>query len=469
MRRFALLVVALFALLASAFGQAPSRIRVGDELTVYVYGSKDLSGPYTVQTDGAVYLPRVGRIVVSGLTASQAQARLLVGLKKFLLDPTATVSLSRQRGNSVYVVGGKESVIPISGETDLRQVYAAAQIEGDPDLLQISVFRNGRQIAAMSASDLTSGKRGLFTGPLSANDTVVIAPKPYIRVYVTGTVTKAGQVRLNEGDDVYRAIAAAGEITPPPAGETEYQRSDYVITVRRGDEDIRVPAVPRPNQPALRLQSGDTVNVRPPMLVRVTFTGLARNPGEKRYREGTTLGTAVGAEGGAAPATTTNGIEEPAGSLRNVILFHNGEASFHDLSPTANGGKTVASPLLNDGDVVYIPRNDRRLYVLGNVTKPGTVTMQDNRTYRLADAVAAGGGTSENGTLTRVTLARPGPDGKLVAKTYRLDKFVKSGDESVNPVLRPDDVVYVDSTRRVESQTVISAISAALLLNNLRL
>ena len=77
MRRFALILFALLALVGLSVGQstAPSRIRVYDELRVYVYGNKDVSGDFSVQTDGAIYVPRLGRIVVNGLTAPKRHRR----------------------------------------------------------------------------------------------------------------------------------------------------------------------------------------------------------------------------------------------------------------------------------------------------------------------------------------------------------------------------------------------------------
>ena len=476
MRRFVLLLATLLVLAAALFAQAPrpgvpvpSRIAIGDELTVYVYGEKELTGPFTVQTDGAIYVPRVGRLVVSGLTAREAQSRLLARLRTLLVDPTATVSIGKQRGSSVYVVGGTEGVLPYGPETDLRQIYAAAKVETDPDLLNVSVFRNGRRIASLSATELTSGRPGVFNGPLQANDLVVFEPKPFLRVWVVGTVQKPGRVRLNVGDDVYRAIAEAGDLAQEPANGPTRLRSDYVVTVRRGPETFEVPLVVDPSEPPLKLEQGDTVSVQPPSQVRVTFTGFARSPGERFYKEGTRLATAVGDEGGAAPATTAvAGVAQPEGegSLKGVILFHNGLASFHDLSPTPDGPVATVTPVLGDGDVVYIPRNERTLYVFGQVGRVGRVTMQDNRAYRLSDAVAEAGGTNANGTLTRVSVGRAGPDGRLVVKTYRLDKFIKSGDEKENPLLQPRDVVYVDSTRGLTFQSAASAISAALLLNS---
>ncbi len=479
MRRSLSSLATTFALAAALLAQtpAPARIRVGDEISVYVFGEKEMTTtttPLVVQTDGAIYVPRVGRIVVAGLTATEAQNRLLARLRKILVNPTATLSLSKQRTNSVFVVGGKESVLPYTAETDLRQVLAAAQVQGDIDLLQVTVFRDGHQLASFPATDLTSGRTGAFSGPLLPNDFVVFEPKPYIRVWVVGTVLKPGHVRLNEGDDVYKAIAEAGDLAIEPAGAPTRLRSDYVVTIRRGPETISVPLVDEPGRSPVKLENGDTVSVQPPTQVRITFTGYARTPGERFFKAGTSLATAVGAEGGAVAGTpaTATAPPEPEGSLRSVILFHNGIASFHDLSPRPSGPIGEQGPALADGDVVFIPRNERKIYVFGAVNRVGRVQLEDNRVYHLSDAVAEAGGllatngVASGGTLTRVSVGRPGTDGKLEVKTYRLDKFLKSGDATENPVLRPDDVVYVDTSRGLTFQSAVSAISAALLLNS---
>ena len=476
-RRSFLFLATTFALATGVVAQttAPARIRVGDDLALYVFGEKELTEGVTVQSDGAIYVARLGRVLVAGLTANEAQDRILLRLRKILVNPIATVSITHQRGNAVYVVGGKEGVLPYTAETDLRQVLAGAQIQGDTDLLQVSVFRNGRRLANFPFSDLTSGRAGTFSGPLQPNDFVVVEPKPTIQVWVVGTVLKPGKVRLSIGDDVYKAIAQAGDLAVAPAGGPTTLRTDYVVTIRRGPDTIPVPLVDEPGRRPVRLEDGDTVSVQPPTQVRVTFTGYARTPGERFFKAGVSLSTAVGAEGGAATgaAATANAPAESEGSLRSVILFHNGVATFHDLSPRPSGPIGEQGPVLGDGDVVFIPRNERKIYVFGAVSRVGRVQLDDNRTYHLADAVAeaggitVGNGTVAGGTLTRVSVGRPGPDGRLEVKTYRLDKFVRDGDMTQNPVLRPDDVVYVDTSQGLTFQSAVNAISAALLLDSL--
>jgi hypothetical protein len=101
---------------------------------------------------------------------------------------------------------------------------------------------------------------------------VVFEPKPFIRVWVTGSVKLPGRIRLSEGDDVYRAIAAAGDIPAPAVGPAPL-RSEISVVVRRGPQVVNVPLVPDVKGEPFRLEDGDTVIVEPPAKVRVVFAG----------------------------------------------------------------------------------------------------------------------------------------------------------------------------------------------------
>src|SRR6266566_4919657 len=78
----AALVVALSA--APAFSQAPSSYIVGaqDVLTITSYDQADLSGKFTIETDGTFTYPLIGRFNAGGLTLRAVEE----GLKKRLKD-----------------------------------------------------------------------------------------------------------------------------------------------------------------------------------------------------------------------------------------------------------------------------------------------------------------------------------------------------------------------------------------------
>jgi protein involved in polysaccharide export with SLBB domain len=482
MHRLVLVFLSALALAVSVFGNGapPAKIRIGDELTVYVFGESgqdsdsaltkqsgiQMSGGYVVQSDGAIYIPRLGRLEVSGETVETAGKALIKKLKSIYRDPFATLSIKRQRQQEIFVVAAGSSnttakgVVELQPETDLRAVYAQAGIEKEADLLNVSVFRGGKKIVTESAADLTNGRSGAWNGPLESDDIVVIEPRPYIRVWVLGIVKSPGRIMLAEGDDVYKAIAQAGDVTSAPAptlNQPSILRSEMTVTVRRGPKLTRLPLIPDNSRAPFALEDGDTISVQPPAQVRVLFSGESKVTGEGVFNQGTTLGAALNA----------NGIT-PNGSLRRVLLFRQGVATVQDVSPSADGHTANLGPELEQGDVVFVPKNERVFYVFGEVNKVGRYPLEDNRIYRLSDAIAISGGLTANGSNRHVSVGRRGPDGKIIVTEYHLDQYLKDGSLAANPVLEPDDMVYVDHPKGLTLTAVTQAITAALFLESIR-
>jgi polysaccharide export outer membrane protein len=113
--------------------EAPSpeeayRLGVGDQIRVQVYGETAISDTYTVGTNGAVILPLIGSLKVSGLTAGevgeQARQRFASG---YLKMPSVAVQIAKYR--PVYLLGevsrpGQYDYVP--GITVQSAIAAAA-------------------------------------------------------------------------------------------------------------------------------------------------------------------------------------------------------------------------------------------------------------------------------------------------------------------------------------------------------
>ncbi len=457
MRRLPILLSALLLLICVALGQnRPAQIRLGDELSLTLLGERDISGDYVVQNDGAVYIPKIGRVRLVGRTAAEGEGLLSSRFRTIYRDPAVYLTIKKQRASSVYVVGGEEGLVDLQPGTDLRQVFAQAKVKEDADLLRISVYRLGKRIASVSASDLLSGKEASWNGPVRENDVVIIEPKPYIRVTVGGDVRNPGRKRLDKGDDVYRAIAEAGDLAPADANSPA-MRSEISIVVRRGLETIRVPLVARDDVRALVLEDGDTVMVEPPAYVRVTVAGEVARPGEVVIRQGQPLLSALASAGG--PLST--------GTARSIYLFRDGEARIVDATARGVEATSGAEVPLQAHDILYVPRNERAVYAFGEVQKPGRYLMEDSRTYRLSDVLAEAGGITAAGTTRRVYLLHPTDGGAMKPVVYQLDQYIRNGKLNDNPIVRPNDVVVFDQARPNGISVVTQAVSSFFLLNTL--
>lgn len=139
----------------------PYTIGVGDVVVLATPGGKttveELTGllaaqnarqGYTVQDDGSVNIPDVGRVRIEGLTVDEAEAVLFQRLVENQIDPTFSLEVSEFRSQRVSIGGavGKPGVINVT----LRPLYldeALAQVGSvsvsDLDFGSVRIYRDG--------------------------------------------------------------------------------------------------------------------------------------------------------------------------------------------------------------------------------------------------------------------------------------------------------------------------------------
>ncbi|TNJ40989.1 sugar transporter [Phaeobacter sp. B1627] len=103
---------------------------------------------YTVQDDGSINIPDVGRVRLSGLTVDEAEALLFQRLVENQLDPTFSLEVSEFNSRRVSVGGavGQPGVLPITlTPLTLGEALAAAGSVSvaDIDLSSVRIYRDG--------------------------------------------------------------------------------------------------------------------------------------------------------------------------------------------------------------------------------------------------------------------------------------------------------------------------------------
>jgi polysaccharide export outer membrane protein len=211
---FALLALAT-AGLASAAPSPDYHIRVGDTVSVTVYGEAALTQPtLRVLPGGAVAMPLAGDVLVAGLTPPGASAAIARKLQRYLRDPKVTVAVISAALVDVLVLGnvktpGKYSLQP---ESRLTDALAAAGGLGpvDGQLPMASLRAADGTVSEVSLQKLL--QQGDVSGnvPVSNEMTIVVTAPLTMSVQVFGAVDHPGDVTLHEGDRLLSAIARAG-------------------------------------------------------------------------------------------------------------------------------------------------------------------------------------------------------------------------------------------------------------------
>lgn len=433
------------------------RFKPGDSLKVVVLGFPDYVADYVVLSDGTISGIGFGQIKAQGMSVAELEREIQSRMRKLVREPKIAVVVTQEKQQNVFVVrgddGGASSTatsggFPFVPGMELRQLIALSRMPSPLDMFETRVYRNGALFQTVNLDELMKGGAQQWNGPLQPNDLVTIMPIPLVRVWVLGLVGAPGEKRIRAGSDVYQAIASAGAITADPAkfGELE-------VVVRRGPDIFTFSPQRDIKQQSFTVESGDTILVQPPTLLQVSVAGFVTRPGDFEVRPGTTVSQVIGA--------TAGGVT-PDGTLKGVLVFRRNEVLVVDALPEGN-----AKPLpLESGDAVFVLRNQRLITVLGEVTKPGSFAMVDDREYRLADALATAGGLSERGSLRRAYVLKP-ENGKMVARQYNLDEYLKDGKLEANPKLAPGDVVLFGQPKGITAQGISQVLSGALILDNL--
>ena len=100
--------------------------------------------------------------------------------------------------------------------------------------------------------------------------------------------------------------------------------------------------------------------------------------------------------------------------------------------------------MLNDGDLLYLPtlsKETNRVYVFGEVQKPGAYTFSGSE-MRLIDAISDAGGTTPFAYRADTRVVR-GDITRPEILSANLARLVESGDRSQNLLLASGDLVYV--------------------------
>ena len=272
------------------------------------------------------------------------------------------------------------------------------------------------------------------------------------RVSIAGPVKATGNYDIKRNWRVFDLVAAAGGLSAKPEAVTaRIIRGGKLLPVDLA-EVMRAPQTDanfllEPND--LLLLDEQTLQTRQAQVV-----GQVAKPSVYPIEPGTTLLSLL-AEAG-------NPTDKAA--LTRVYVLRGGAQIPLNLYPFLMEGKAdeaVTKFKIQPGDAVYVPTQEARYAVQGQVGKPGYYTYPEKGKVTVLDALnEAGGGAGTGGDLSHAGVIRS-VDGKYTVIRVNIDLMLKKGDLSKNMALQPGDVLYVParSTKGNAFQNLLAPLS----------
>jgi polysaccharide export outer membrane protein len=159
--RVAPLVAATMFLVASAAAaqvaapsDPPVTLEPGDVVHVAIWREPDLSGDFTVDENGTVSLPLLGRRAVAGVPLPQLKQMLIDSFQVQLRNPSIEVTPLRR----IFVVGEVNKPGPVLVDPTISLAGAVALAGGpthEGDIRRLRIVRNGQVLLRQAPSEST--------------------------------------------------------------------------------------------------------------------------------------------------------------------------------------------------------------------------------------------------------------------------------------------------------------------------
>jgi protein involved in polysaccharide export with SLBB domain len=424
---------------------------IADQVVITVWGASQSHLQLTIDQNGAITIPDVGPVYLSGLTFEKAQAliknRLMAiysGMAGQYPNTWAEVSLGGLRSIKVNVLGE----INAPGTYTLpstASAFNALYLSGGPNengsFREIRLIRDGETIRTIDVYDFLVNGNPESNVQLRDQD-IIFVPTSKTMVQIGGQVKREGFFEIKPKEMVKDLIRFAGGFS-----ESAYTQS--LSLVRNNEREHEVRDIPEAEFARFTLQNGDQVKVDPILnrfSNRVSVSGAILHPGNFELTEGMRLSDLL---------KKADGLREDAFMNRGLISRlkedHTSENITFDLNDVMSGKNDI---LLKKEDQVTIRsifemREEQKVSIVGEVLNPQPFEYRENMT--LSDLIFRAGGFREDADISYVELARRlsyEEASRVTNKITEIHQFALTRDLKLSPAdaafrLQPFDEVYV--------------------------
>lgn len=455
-------------------------LNVGDVVTIALTGSIDGSVDVEVDTDGRIFLPKVGSVSVVGVRYGDLRSVISRAIGTQYRGYTVTVGVKKLRGIRVYVTGfannpGAYTVNSLS--TLLNATLAAGGPSSGGSLRSVKLFRGGRQVADFDLYDLLV--RGDRSGDaILQNEDVLFIPPLGHQVAITGSVNGEAVYEVKDGETLASVVAYAG-------GTNDLADTTRVLLYRltepkliNGREVVRAEMATTPVTGGDILQILSEGTIRRPLAnqaVLVRIEGEVNAPGNYFVPPNTTLAEVLTRAGGVTSQASIFGTRlerlsvrrqqresflEAVSQLEFALLaaplsssdigltgdratqLQAANAALAKLRAAEPDGRVVLNVLPTDpalpgdlimenNDRIVIPPKPFTVGVFGAVYRPASFLIGTGKPLRIRDYIERAGGKQRSADAGGTIVVRA--NGDVLSR--------RRG--ALNAIALPGDVVFV--------------------------
>jgi protein involved in polysaccharide export with SLBB domain len=440
----------------------------GDTLKIQLYGNEPSTYSLTVGRDGRINFPKLGPIMVSGMSFERARATIEERVTQQLIGSRVSVTMGDLRSIRVFVLGEAEKPgsYTVSGlSTMTNALFVSGGVKKIGSLRHIELKRNGRLVTVLDLYDLllhgdTSADQQLMPGD------VIFIPPIGDTVSVYGAVRRPAIYELKSEKRVEQVLDIAGGLLPDADGKLvqlerilpsrvrEMRNIDLTSSEGRGGElangdKLRVPAI------------------RPTLENSVVLSGYVFRPGSFEYHAGLRLSDILPSFDELRPNADRHYVmirrEIPPEEKVEVVsadleraLRARGSVADPELRPRdqifvfnlSASRERVVAPVIRDLELQGTPDQPTQIVsIAGKVNAPGRYPLEPG--MHVTDLIRAGGSLEDSAYGGEAELTRYEIVNGIARQTELIPinlTAIRRGDPGADVQLKPYDVLLIKVT-----------------------
>src|SRR5882672_4729606 len=440
-------------------------VGAGDTLEIQLYGNDASRYELTVGRDGRVSFPKLGPIMVSGMTFDQARAAIEQRVAKQLIGTHVNVTMGELRSIRVFVLGEAEKPgsYAVGGlSTMTNALFVSGGVKKIGSLRNIQLKRDGRLVTTLDLYDLLLHGDNSKDSQLMPNDVIFIPPIGNT-LSVDGAVRRPAIYELKGEKTVAQAIDIAGGLLPD-ADEKLGQLERILPSSLREMRNIDLTS---PAGRATELANGDKLfilEIPPTTENSVVLMGYVFRPGQFEYRPGLRLTDVLSSFDELRPNADQHyimirrevppdeKIEVLSADLRRALAAR-GSAADPELRPRdkiyvfdlSTDRERILAPVIRELQLQATPEKpEQTVSIDGRVKAPGHYPLEP--TMHVSDLIRAGGSLEDaafrgNAEITRYDV---GEGDARKTELIPVDlSAIRQGDAGADLLLKPYDILII--------------------------
>ena len=443
----------------------------GDVLEIQLIGQKDQIDNYSINRDGSINLPDIGRLNLSGLSLNDASNLIKAKVSSAYIGTEAYISLKNIRDINVLVVGNayNPGIYTLNGNSNmLHAISMAGGINDIGSYRNINLIRSGKVIDTLDIYEVLVFGKYNFSSGLRTGDSIVVGPRERTVSIESGVMRPSTfEIKSNETFDDLLKFAN---------GFSKDINLDQLLVKRVSGGKSNIFNLTLDEMWSFELINNDSIFIQEYKIDTVSILGSVNNPGTYKFSRGTTLSEAIKKSGGydisAYPfggylenkkALEINEISKDRlydKFLTNLIMNSGATSSMQDsgvmeiliqIKNSESTGRVIAEfdldiissdpskdTILEDGDKIYIPQLTQQVYIQGEVSNSGAIRYapgQDIDYY-----INMSGGALLSADLDNIFIVHPNGETENFANKSRLSFILEDNNKEL---IYPGSIIYI--------------------------